>query len=280
MNKNQLTKFLKRMTSAMLEAGELALSSQKGIINIGKSSEDLKGDTENLKQIRSAKTVIDDQVQEIFLKAVIKVLDPTEVKLDAEETTPTAKLFTNKESSLVLVIDPIDCTLNYISGGDLFNLCIGLIYRGKILTVLVYLPARKKLFFINTNGKSFEREYISVAKFMDRKITIPKIVNQDFLYLNNRVDIKISEDLKNNRYKIFDDIDGRIIWPDAFLKCMGGEYHLVILHTPQIRDVLLGAIVAAGGGFATDWEGKQLVWPSGEEFQEQFLVLEIYRKMF
>lgn len=45
---------------------------------------------------------------------------------------------------------------------------------------------------------------------------------------------------------------------------MSGNYYACIFHTPQIRDVLIGAIIEhIPGGYAIDWEGKKLIWTNG-----------------
>ncbi len=65
-------------------------------------------------------------------------------------------------------------------------------------------------------------------------------------------------------YKVFDDINGKIVWPDALLKCLSGEYAACLFHSAQIRDILLGAIIEkVKGGYAMDWKGNNLVWPDG-----------------
>ncbi len=63
------------------------------------------------------------------------------------------------------------------------------------------------------------------------------------------------------------EIDGKVLWPAALLKCISGEYTASIFHSPQIRDVLLGAIIESlPGGYMVDWAGKKIIGRMEAEF--------------
>lgn len=255
----KLDKFLKRMSQAVLEAGQLAREKQEGVVNIGKEVESLPEDTAEVHAARSAKTIIDERVQELLLKAAAAVLDPKSIKLDAEEETPSTKLFPNKESEITLVIDPIDGTTQYIDGTDQYSICVGLLERGKILTALVYFPKRRLFYFIGTDGKAYLSKDGSLSSAQELITQIPS--DEKAIYINYRVPNEIKQHLMEHGYKVTEAQAG---WSEGLLQCLSGEFVLLVLHTIQVRDVLLGAILAiTPGGYAVDWKGKTLVWPPG-----------------
>lgn len=88
-------------------------------------------------------------------------------------------------------------------------MCVGLIENGAILTALVYFPARKEFYFIKnddvyceTNGKLY-------------KLSAPEVKNDTLIYLNNRVGEQITNNLIKGSFKVINDADGLVQWPDA-----------------------------------------------------------------
>lgn len=258
MKKSELDNFIDKMKETIYRAGEMALEHQGKVKNLGKEVEELSGDNDFIKQQRTAKTIIDEKVQEELLLAAKKLLNAPEVYLDAEEETAGKKYFSPKPTPTTLVIDPIDGTLLYLSGKDGFSVCVGLIENGAILTALVYFPRRKEFYFIKndsvyceTNGKL-------------QKLFAPKVKNDALVFANNRVSEQINDKLIRDGFKVVSDAGGFISWPDALLKCIKGEYNACIFHSPQIRDVLIGAMISKiSGGYALDFLGNKIIWPNG-----------------
>jgi len=257
-SKTNLNNFIDKMKETVYKAGGMALEHQGKVKNLEKGAEELFGDNDFIRQQRAAKTIIDDKVQEELLLAASKLLPASEVYLDAEEETPGKKCFSAEPKSTALVIDPIDGTLLYVSGKDGFSVCVGLIEDGAILTSLVYFPARQEFYFIKngdvyceTNGKL-------------RELFAPKVRNESLVYVNNRIGKQTANKLVKGGFKVINDADGLVSWPDALIGCVKGEYNACIFHTPQIRDVLVGAVISKmSGGFACDWLGSKIIWPNG-----------------
>ena len=91
----------------------------------------------------------------------------------------------------------------------------------------------------------------------------PKQVEDSIVYTNNRVTKLAIENLKRSRFTVLGD-DGKLSWSEALLKCISGELSVCIFHSPQTRDVLLGALIESfSDGRMTDWEGKKISWPNG-----------------
>lgn len=264
MNTNQIREFITSMTPVILQAGELAIKSQGKVANIGKKIDIDDAVSERIKKRNRAKTEIDEKVQEILLLAVKDIVGTDNISIDAEEDTPSKKLFSNTHASLTVVIDPIDGTLEYVSEGDRYSINIGLIENNRVLTTLIYFPKSGHLFFIDENRTSYEVIYNNELQIVSKKeLKPPAKVNSGIAYTNNRVSSEIIDEMKRSGLTVVED-DGKVLWPDAILKCISGEYVASIFHSPQIRDVLLGGLLETiPGGYAVDWEGNTIVWPNG-----------------
>ncbi len=258
MDKAQLNNFIDKMKDVVYRAGEMAFEYQGKVKNANKEIEKLSTDNDFIRKQRAAKTVIDEKVQEELLLAALKLVNPADVYADAEEETPSKKYFSSKPVSTTLVIDPIDGTLLYLAGKDGFSVCVGLVEKGEILAALVYFPVRKEFYFIKDGSV-----YCEVNGKL-QKLSAPQIKNSNSVFVNNRVSEQIAGNLIKNGFEVASDTNGFISWPDALIKCIKGEYNACIFHTPQIRDVLLGAMISKmDGGYALDFLGNKIVWPNG-----------------
>lgn len=264
MDEVNLEQFIKVAKESMLKVGELAISCQDDVVNLGKNIEILQNDTPILQEERAAKTIIDEKVQEWILTEFLKILDVKNVKLDAEEDTPTTKLFTTRKAPFTLVIDPIDGTLEYIKRHDTYSICVCLIYLEEILTALVYFPKRRVLYFIDKNKKAYMSVYSDKLELKETELLkAPKYIAKS-IYRNHRVPQDIANCLEATGYKVQDDAIDRALWPEALLKCIKGEYKVCLFRASEIRDLLLGAIIEKiDSGYAVDWEGNKLKWPNG-----------------
>lgn len=240
----------------MYRAGETAVNKQAGIANISKNPAGIEGEDEFAKRRRNAKTQIDVEVQEILLKEIARVSDPSKIYLDAEESTPFKNPFSQTPTDLTLIIDPIDGTLEYIEQRDDYCITVGFIKNGVAESVLVYFPKRKQFYslrdgkaFLETNGEEI-------------LLKSPTEIKHDKVYVNNRVPEEVRHYLTKNGFQLTNDRD--INWLDGLIGCLKGEYRVCIFHTPQSRDVLLGSFATAlPGGYMKDWQGNDIKWPNG-----------------
>ena len=115
MHKDEIKYFIDSLLSTILRAGELAIESQKNVINIRKEESYDKSDVERIKQRGRAKTAIDEKIQEMLLLSIKDIVDIDTIAIDAEEHTPSLTFFSHSNISLTVVIDPIDGTLEYVS---------------------------------------------------------------------------------------------------------------------------------------------------------------------
>lgn len=263
MNKNQLKIFLEKMSEAVLEAGELAKSMQGKVENIGKQIDPAKEG--KIADVAAAKTVIDEQVQENLLKAATKCLDTKTVIVDGEEITPSLSLFPNKKGNITLVLDPIDGTLLYLNGKNNYRIVVGLIEKGKIISALIYYPVLDEMYFFDSNGHGRLAKKFSKTRF--EKAVALRLTKSSTkkVFVNYSISGQIIRKLKKAGYQVVRDLDFDFPdWMMRFSELLRGEYVVLLFQSPQIRDILLGAIVATVKGiYVANWEGKPLVWPSG-----------------
>ena len=258
-----LKTFFTRMSKAVLEVGQLARENQGKVKNIGKIAEKMPGDSEKQSRDRSTKTIIDEQVQEILLQAAIDVLDPQAISLDAEEDTPLVKLFSKKSHPTSLVLDPIDGTFEYLGGKDSYSICVALVEKGNIKISIVYFPSRDDFYFLSSNSKSYLVNNAIKKGLKNVKLIKGTKAKNKTIYKNNRTPESVVKKLKEKGYQVFDDTHKAIGVADVLVGIMNGEILAYLAYTRQMRDMLLGPIVAGAGGYAVDWGGKQLAWPQG-----------------
>lgn len=268
MDSKEVEHFFEEILPVVLEAGEHARASQGRVKNIGKDNSDsFPSDTDFITEQRTAKTIVDEEVQEKLLKGAYPLIG-SKVRVDAEEDTPSVRLFQEHTAEVTLVIDPIDGTLEYIQGRNDYSICLALLSRGTVLFALVYFPKQMTMYLLDTDGKSYRCEYKNLQMTHKTLLQPPAAVRSGTLYVSFRVPERAKQNL-SKKFITIPDNDGTVSWPEAFLKCLAGEYEAVVLAKPQIRDVLLGAILErVSGGYATDFTGGKLVWPDGGRIPE------------
>jgi fructose-1,6-bisphosphatase/inositol monophosphatase family enzyme len=254
------------METALRQAGAVARMLQGRVRDEGKSDGTrMPHDNDALRRKRAAKTLADDIVQEILLIAASTLVDPDRVAVDAEEDTPSTARFAafGRDDGTSLILDPIDGSLEYVAGDDIYSICVGLVRNGIMETALVYFAARDVCYVLDETGRSFvardfsrdgwaKAQELSTAPHRGRRI-----------YANGRVEADVLDRLRAHGYQVVDDTEMPGGAPDCLLTCFSGESLGYVAHTRQVRDVLIGAIVAgARGGSALTWAGEQLRWPA------------------
>jgi len=254
------------MLVSMRQAGAAARLMQGRVANDGKTDDtNLPNDDAALRIRRAAKTLADEVAQEILLLAATELLEVSSTGLDAEEITPSTALFSKDEpSQQTLVIDPIDGTIEYCEGKSSYSVCVGLERGGEVVVALVYFPARDTMYRYVAGEAPVVVEQVSTGPQERPLHQSPPGSGPPVVYKNGRVTPETVTALEKAGFRVRDDTDGAIGAPDAILACLTGEAVAYISHTRQMRDILLGAVIAglpAGGAF--DWHGARLSWPQG-----------------
>jgi len=157
---------------AILEAGTVIMKYRGKVNNKGKAQ---KGDSTSA---GSAFTDIDEIAQEIILARLYKV-NPYAM-VNAEEDTPLRKLFRGNDSDITLHLDPIDGTLSYVEGRDMFASGAAISMGDKFTHTLIYAPARGKLYSAYPgccNVEAVDRDY-STSNFSIRTIFAKKVFSE------------------------------------------------------------------------------------------------------
>ena len=223
-------------------------------------------DTEYVKQRDRAKTVIDEQVQEKLLVAAHGALGGMPIRLDAEEDTPSVNLFTPGNAEVTLVVDPIDGTLQYLKGSDLYSVCLALVSGGTMLVAIAYFPRWEKLYVLGADRRPYVCQYKNGKMVQREELQPPINGNNRTVFANHRVP---QQECLATKFEVIDDKDGSVTWTESFFRCIDGKYQAVLLSRPQVRDLLPGAMIQAmPGGYAVDFSGKSIEWPDGGRVEE------------
>lgn len=257
MSEINLKDFISIAKETIYQAGEFTLQNQNKVQDLGKEETFAGDDTELLKKKRSAKTIIDIQVQEQLIQKISQSFDTSDIYLDAEEESRYKEKFsTDNQSKYTLIVDPIDSTLGYLLGQDYFSINLGLVSQEKVLAAFVYYPKRKQLYYLDENSVP------SLEKNQVKETLISKNDQSLVIFKNHRISDEIVSLLESRGYTI--DSDPQDEYGEALLKCIHGQYRACIFHTPQIRDVLLGAIIEKmENGFAINNQEEKLIWLNG-----------------
>ncbi|MDG1857770.1 MAG: 3'(2'),5'-bisphosphate nucleotidase CysQ [Emcibacteraceae bacterium] len=122
--------FAQTLRETAVEAGLKILEVQKGNLGIT-----VKGD-------QSPVTIADQQAEIIILRDLLKVAP--DIPIIAEESVSAGIIPETKEC--FWLVDPLDGTKEFISGGTDFTVNIALIENGIPTFAIIYVPATEKLF--------------------------------------------------------------------------------------------------------------------------------------
>lgn len=253
------TSWCKKLFETSIQAGQLALSMQKDIVNEGKEIKRNKEEDDIHYAMRQAKTKADVIVQDMLLEAMITHKDL--FTLDVEEESEYVKDYPCHDESYTLVIDPIDGTLQYINQQDTYSICSAILHHNDIVTAVVYFPKRDMLYCYDPcNGTRYFTN-ASQCKFSEGKEIDMEQEPSKIIYKNDRVKKEIWKAMEKCCYTIID--DRSCCCPDALLACMRKEALAYLSDTRNIRDILLGAILSkCKNGAVLDLHGDDVRWPA------------------
>ncbi len=133
--------FARALAPALRQAASIADALEGSVANRPKRGE--------ATPVKAALTIADTASQEALLSPLLEHYP--NVRLEAEEDTPTVRRFPTESPSLV-VINPIDGTLRfYLEGLGPYAVMLGLARDGEYEAALVAMP-RERLYFAATRG--------------------------------------------------------------------------------------------------------------------------------
>lgn len=202
-----------------------------------------------------AKSEIDLQVQDLFLSAFLELGLEEFITIDTEEDTGLVKKFAPGKE-LILVIDPIDGSLDYIEKRTGYSINLALISRKQIEFSIVCFPSLNTQ-FTNLNSAEYSCQENKIpTEFIPKK----DVISSKIIEFNRRTPTTLVEKLKGKGYTLLGPSHGLYT---PMLKVLNGERDALVAGTPNIRDVLLHEILT--GLFPdelslTDYQGNPLNW--------------------
>lgn len=259
---------------ASIRGGALAKDLQKGIVNEGKIMASEADDSARLIAMRNAKTKADVAVQDILLRSLLEF--KAVLSLDAEEDSSLISEFENKEYECTCVIDPIDGTLEYVEQKDDYSICSAIIEQGDMKCAMVYFPNLNDMYTyeekLGINVYNIDANH-NANKCLTNYQRPKKLPNK--IYVNSRIPAEFANKLKEQGYEL--ESDDEILCPNALLNCLNGEGLAYIGYNRNIRDILIGVIIAKlPFGSALDIKFNDLVWKS--KGKQPFVIFTIYDK--
>ncbi|WP_194838733.1 inositol monophosphatase family protein [Nocardia sp. XZ_19_369] len=248
---------------ALMQAGAVARGFEGKVANDGKVDDTaMPHDTPELRERRAAKTTVDVVVQDVLLIAAAAYWG-SGLSLDAEEESSMRRLFRRSDSA-TLVIDPIDGTMEYLLGRDSYSICLGLASRGRFGPVYIYFPRRDQLYWTSEQDEALMAAGASIKSPLEVTHIKPQLSDSNIVYVNGRVPVEAQNELRDLGLTIVDDTENDRGAPNCLIDCINGRALCYVSHTRQMRDIMLGAVIAAiPQGYALNWEGKALEWPNG-----------------
>ena len=139
MNDKELEKIAKNLLETFLVAGRKSIEIREQGLKI------------KIKTDKSPVTNGDIEVDELLRKKIINITP--NIPVISEETVNLKDKNKNKNFWL---IDPIDGTKDYINNRDEFTLNAALIINLEPVLGIIYVPAKKRLFYSYGNGHAYE----------------------------------------------------------------------------------------------------------------------------
>lgn len=219
----------------------IALKFHGKVANDIKETSDLTGTIED--QARTtAKTDIDELIQDIFLHKLIEGGMSQLVSVDVEEQSDLVEKFTNT-GKYKFILDPIDGTLNYLDGNDdNFSINVALVSKLGIEFSIVAFPMFNSLF---TNRKG-EYTVGTLAESLGINFQNKFIISEDtkmnsnLIQHNRRTPEELLNKLMNNAMEVIP--SNGLYFP--ILDILAGHCDALIAGTPMVRDILLHEIIA------------------------------------
>ncbi len=145
----------------------------------------------------AALTAVDLAVQEVILRLLIRFFSDSAV--DAEEDTPTVSHFMPPGNSRsLIVIDPVDGTLNYARGSDDYAVMASFIQNGFYLASLIYFPAGDEMYWAVKGkgawyGKGEEISRLAIGESLPDLLLVSPRVGENYRQLLADVGLKIEQ---------------------------------------------------------------------------------------
>ncbi len=218
------------------------------------------------KKIKSDNTPVSNGDLEVNQIVTKKLLELTpDIPIISEETSHNKSKNDLKNFWLV---DPIDGTYDYINGRDEFTINAGLILNRRATAGLIYVPAKKRMFYSFGKDQSYEISNHKKIKLVCKKLT-PK---------NSVKVVSYSNEIKPEIKKIHDKlgVTEHVKMKSSLKFCViaTGEFDGYVAEPRACEwDIAAGhAILENAGGVITDFDGNEVNYGK-ENFRNPSLIV-------
>jgi 3'(2'), 5'-bisphosphate nucleotidase len=246
MTKNIYKTYAATLRATAVEAGLKILEVQKGGLGI------------TVKDDQSPVTIADQQAEIIILRD-LKIVAP-DIPVIAEESVSAGVIPETKEK--FWLVDPLDGTKEFISGGTDFTVNIALVENGVPTFAIIYVPATGKLFTAFGSGKAtLQLVTDGIISSQENDISVRPVPNDGM----TAVASKSHMDEQTSSFLTSHNIENTVSVGSSLKFCIvaEGEADIYPRFGPTMEwDIAAGhAILNAAGGSVTN--------PDGTPFQYQ-----------
>jgi 3'(2'), 5'-bisphosphate nucleotidase len=251
MTKVNLKEIVESLIDTFLDAGQVALDLRK------------KGLTKTIKSDNTPVSNGDLEVNKIITNK-IRDLTP-DISIVSEEMSENKK---NEELSDFWLIDPIDGTYDYINDLDEFTINAGLILDKKPAAGLIYVPAKKRMFYSYGEDLAFELTNGKTLKLEGSKNFNKEEIK--FVSYSNKIKPEIEEIHKKLNVKHFTRMKSSL----KFCVIAAGEFDGYVAEPRACEwDIAAGhAILKHSGGSVTDFNNNEILYGK-KDFKNPSLIL-------
>ena len=251
MNDLKIKKIIEDLIETFLFAGKICLELRE------------KGLTKKIKSDNTPVSNGDLEVNRIISNK-IKEITP-DIPIISEETSDNKS---TKDLRNFWLIDHIDGTYDYINNLDEFTINAGLIINKKPVAGLIYVPAKKRMFY--SFGENFAFELINGESI---KLKCKKSFDKNkikFVSYSNKIKPEIEKIHKELNVKKYDRMKSSL----KFCVIATGEYDGYVAEPRACEwDIAAGhAILKHAGGSVTDFDGNEILYGK-KNFKNPSLIL-------
>ncbi len=228
-------------SSLLTTVALIALKFHGKVANDIKLSTDLTGTRQDQARV-TAKTDIDELIEDIFLHKLLEAGMSRLISVDVEEQSNLVEKFTTS-GEYKFVLDPIDGTINYLDANDNdFSINVALVSKEGIEFSFIAFPMlntlftnRKGEYTVGTLAENLEINFQNKFEVTDDTHKISNLIQH-----NRRTPEEILSNLTNHKLQITP--SNGLYFP--ILDILAGKCDAVIAGTPMVRDILLHEIIA------------------------------------
>lgn len=241
-------KYTMTAIEAAQRAGQYAMSRHRGNIDVTEK-------TKHLDYVTDVDVSCESMIKDILLQNHNNSLFFGE-ECGIDESQVKYQLTHMVEDEYIWVVDPLDGTVNYVHGLDLYCVSIALMHKNEPISAVIYIPETEELFVAEKDVGAWlngNRIGVSSCKQLCDALVAYSVpaVNMDYREAFSRHFHDLSVSVQNLRML------GSCAAVMAYVACGKLDGYIELGHHPW--DIAAGyLLIKEAGGAATDFAGKEL----------------------